>query len=74
MPGLAQRGVGVPAGVDSLVGMAIQLICAMESPWLFDCGGCLSRTQQNHQHWLVAGVGDGRGQLFAPLIHWAVKL
>ena len=65
MPGLVQRGLGVPGGVGSPVGMAIQLI-HVSVLWrvlgkvLLDCGGCLSHTQQDHHRQLFAGVGDGR--------------
>ena len=74
MPGLVQRGVGVPGGVGSPVGMAIELM-HVSVLWivlgkvLLDCGGCPSRAQQDHHRQLVAGVGDGRGHQQLHCLH-----
>ena len=74
MPGLAQRSVGVPGGVGSLAGMAIELM-HVSVLWkvlgkvLLDCGGCLSHAQQDHRHRLIAGVGDGRGRRQLHCLH-----
>ena len=74
MPGLAQRGVGVPGGVGSPVGRTIELM-HVSVLWrvlgkvLLDCGGCLSHAQPDHHHRLVAGVGDGRGHRQLRCLH-----
>ena len=74
MPGFIQHDVGVPGGVGSPVGMAIVLmhvfvLWRVLGKVLFDCGGCPSRTQQDHHHQLVASVGDGRGHQQLHCLH-----